>query len=190
MSRSGRELNDLPPDPAYNFLRDDERENKPRAITNNQQGNQKKPFNKNRNRNRQDRPKSNNEEGILNSPDKSSQQQNQEPKPYRPGGYVPPYLRHSRPNQGPQNDKGAAHAHGPPQPRRAHPQQLRSERRSAPAAEGEPQQQQHHQHQSGNSPPNQQRRQNRPKPKKETITVSTDGEVRSVKRKSTTCLRI
>lgn len=164
-------LDEIPPDPV-NFLREDGGDEKARAEPNQ---NQRPSNSKNRthNRNRQDRPRperSNNDdaEGSLGESPPRPRNQNQ-----RPRQQPPHQQQQQQQNRSPQ--EGSA-------PRRPiHPQQLRSERRSAPAPPSDEPMGHSQQH-----TPNRTRRQNYRQPNKESdrnnITVEiTDGEVRSVK---------
>jgi len=157
-------LDEIPPDPV-NFLREDGDDDKQRSEPSQ---NQRQP-NKNRtqHRNRQDRPKqeiaNNDIEGSL--------------------GDIPPRRNQNpRPRQPQQQQNRSLEEGGAPK-RSVHPQQLRNERRAAPAPSEEQQGPQQH-------TPNRQRRQNYRPPNKNddrnNITVEiTDGDVRSVKLKST-----
>lgn len=156
-------LDEIPPDPV-NFLREDS-DDKPRPESSQ---NQRPPNNRNRNnnninRNRSDRPRpergnSNEFDASIGDSPPGPRQQNQRPRP---------------PQQARSPQDGNS-------PKKAHPQQLRTERRSVPVSSDEQPGQFQQQ-------PNRQRRPNNRSPNKEAgdrnnITVQiTDGEVRSVK---------
>lgn len=156
-------LDEIPPDPV-NFLREDgedkanqEPSPKPRPPNNRN----------NNNRIRQDRSRP---ESYRNEVDNNT-------------GEAPSGPRNQNQRRPPQQQRSPEESNAPK--RATHPQQLRSERRTAPVQSNEAQQRN-----SGQSPqnPNRQRRQNNRQPNKEggeqrnNITVEiTDGEVRSVK---------
>lgn len=155
-------LDEIPPDPV-NFLREDGGDDKQRPEPSQSQ---RQP-NKNRTqpRNRQDRPRqeiaNNDNEGSLGDSPPRPRNQNTRPRP----------PQQQQQNRSPQEG-------GAPK-RSVHPQQLRNERRAAPAPNDEQQGPQQH-------TPNRQRRQNYRPPNRDgdrnNITVEiTDGDVRSVK---------
>lgn len=163
-------LDEIPPDPV-NFLREDGEDTAKVEPSQNQ----RQPINRNRNynnRNRQDRPRQEREHDEPATGDSPPRQRNQNQRPR-----YPPQQQNRSPQDG-------------DAPRRpTHPQQLRSERRSAPVPSDDFNGQQH----QGGQQPNRQRRPNNRPPNREVdrnnITVQITDEMRSVKCKNSRLTR-